>query len=145
MHSIQPQFQPLPPQQPGSFNQAYAVPQDPALHGGWASPQRRQSGLGLTSLFMSLVIGLGMIAAVFYAGFLESTTPGGIDEESSVAIFVGLVILIGMLGNFIGIVLAAVGLAQRDRAKTAAVLGLSFNAVCLVGIIGLMILGTLVG
>ncbi len=102
----------------------------------------RQSGLGIASLILSILIGIMLFAAICVAGFMEAATPGGVSDDSPFLVLVGLFVLAGMFGNFVGIVLAAVGLAQKKSAKTVSVIGLSLNIMCLLGVAALMVIGT---
>ena len=102
----------------------------------------RQSGLGIASLILSILMGIMLFVAVCFAGFMEASTPGGMSDDSPFLVLIGLFVLVGMFGNFVGIVLAAVGLAQKNRAKTVSVIGLSLNIMCLLGVVALMVLGT---
>ncbi len=102
----------------------------------------RQSGLGIASLILSILIGIMLFAAICFAGFMEASTSGGMSDDSPFLVLIGLFVIAGMFGNFVGIVLAAVGLAQKNRAKTVSVIGLSLNIMCLLGVAALMVIGT---
>ena len=102
----------------------------------------RQSGLGIASLILSILIGIMLFVAICFAGFMEAATPGGVSDDSPILVLIGLFVIAGMFGNLVGIVLAAVGLAQKNRAKAVSVIGLSLNIMCLLGVVALMVLGT---
>ncbi len=127
------------PSEPASYSSFHY--QDD-VSGSLPAGSYRQSGLGIASLILSILIGLMLFVAVCFAGFMEASTPGGMADESPFLVLIGLFILAGMFGNFVGIVLAAVGLAQKNRAKTVSVIGLSLNIMCLLGVAALMVIGT---
>lgn len=47
-----------------------------------AGPALRQSGLGVASFLIAVIIGAGLLAVIVVAGVMEARTPGGIDENS---------------------------------------------------------------
>lgn len=105
----------------------------------------RQSGLGIASLILGILTAIMLFATICFAGYMEAATPGGMTDDSPILVLVGLFILAGMFGNFVGVILAAVGLAQKDRAKSVSVIGLCLNIMCLLGVVALMVLGTVAG
>lgn len=111
------------------------VPAAPAV-------ERKHSGLGISSFIISLGGGVAMFLLFCVAGFMETTTPGGIDEESGVAVVLGLVIFAVIAVHLLGLGLAIGGLTQRDRKKVFSVLGLVFNALIVVGTTALIVLGS---
>lgn len=132
-----------------------SIPSEPAsyssfqyqgdVRGSLQSGSFRQSGLGIASLILSILIGIMLFVTICFAGYMEAATPGGMTDDSPILVLVGLFILAGMFGNFVGVILAAVGLAQKDRAKSVSVIGLCFNVMCLLGVAALMVLGTVAG
>ena len=109
------------------------------------APALRFSGLGLSSLILSIVLGLSIFALVIYAGIMESNSPGGVQEDDPVLMIVGLGILLCMFGNLVGAVLGGVALCIKNRTKTLSVLGLVFNLLSLLAVLGLMIIGVMLG
>ena len=105
----------------------------------------RHSGLGIASFVISLFCGFGEFALVMVAGFLEASTPKGLDEESVAAVLLGLALLGGLGLAFIGLVLGVAGLLTSNRKKVFAVLGLAFNAMLLLAVVGLVLLGLTMG
>jgi hypothetical protein len=77
------------------------------------------------------------------AGVVSVTTPGGIDEDSPVAIFVGLVMCGGLLVNLAALGLGIAGLCQPQRKKLFAILGVVTSSVVLLGVLFLMVVGML--
>lgn len=103
--------------------------------------ERKHSGLGISSFIISLGGGFVMFLLFGVAGFMETTTPGGIDENSGVAVLLGLVIFAVVAVHLLGLGLAIGALTQKDRKKVFSVLGLVFNALVIVGTVGLIALG----
>jgi hypothetical protein len=111
-------------------------------------PRRRAlkpSGLGIVSFVIAVLVGLGEIILLIIAGIMESRTPGGMDENSTEAMILGLLLIGGLVVSFFGGVLAVAGLVQGERSKVFPVLGLGFNAMIILGVIGIIIIGLLIG
>lgn len=104
----------------------------------------QHSGLGIASLIISILAGMGLVAVIAVIGYLEVTTPNGINEESPLVIGLGLSILGLLLLDFLAAILGFVGLFQPDRKKLLAVLGLFLSSGTIVAYIGLAILGSLI-
>lgn len=103
--------------------------------------QYRHSGLGIASLLLALVTGVMMFVLIAAAGYIEVTTPGGIDEESATAVMLGLGLIgVGLL-DVLAVILGIAALLQPERRKVLAVLGLVIGAGSLLGMAGLMVLG----
>ncbi len=82
-----------------------------------------QSRLGIASLSISIVSALGLFILVIIAGIIESSSPGGMDEESIEAVIIGL-----FLFGFVGLDLVAIGLGiggifQKSRERILAIIG----------------------
>ena len=126
----------------GNTQHPYVPPRADVLDRQTASGiRRRQSRLGIASFILAIVAGVTGLALVVIAGVLDASTPGGMDEESPLALIVGL----GMFGigaiNLIGIGFGVAGLIQVDRLRTFAVLGLVFNTLVILGFCGLVVVG----
>jgi hypothetical protein len=96
--------------------------QPPPVHAS-----QKHSGLGIASFVISLVAGAAIFADVVIAGVLEATTPGGMDERSPEAIFIGLGIIAFIVLDVVALGLGFAGLLQPDRKKLFAVLGAIFS------------------
>ena len=108
---------------------------------GYNYEPMKHSGLGVASFIMSIVLGVSDFAIFIFAGIVEAGTPGGMDEESVVAILIGLFIIGSVFANVAGVALGIAGVVQRDRQKVFSILGVAFNAAIILGMIGLIIIG----
>jgi hypothetical protein len=110
-----------------------------------APPSPKHSGLGIASFALSLVMGLSLFAMIGFATYMAAQNPEQFDEESPAAIVLGLGIM-GALGlAVIGLGLGIAGVAQSDRNKLFAILGLVFNGLVVLGVCGILGLGLAVG
>jgi len=105
------------------------------------SPTLSHSGLGIASLILSILVGVTEFVMVVAATIMDSASDGGMDEESIGAILVGLMILGGCFMALVGLALGIAGLVQKDRKKIFPALGTAFNAVVLLGVLGLLVIG----
>ena len=103
----------------------------------------QHSGLGIASFILALVSGLSVIALIVVAGFMEASTPGGVDEDDPAVIVLGLTVCAGAIAAVVGLALGIAGAVQRHRKKVFAVLGLVFNALVVLSVAGLMVIGML--
>src|SRR5437868_3291478 len=111
--------------------------------GEFDRPALKHSGFGIASFIIGLVIGFLDLAIVGVAGVLAATKPGGLDEDSPVAMLLGLCIFALVFINLIGLGLGIAGLCQARRNKTFAFLGIAIGALTLVGMAALTIIGIL--
>lgn len=79
------------------------------------------------------------------AGYLETSTPGGIDEEAPEVMLVGFGIIGGIGLAVIGGVVGIVGLFLPDRNKLFPALGLVINGLVAIGTIFLLCMGLAMG
>ena len=79
------------------------------------------------------------------AGILETTTPGGIDEKSPIAILLGLVMIGVLFVDFMGIIFGVIGLFQRDRKKFFAVFAVLLGSLVILGFLFLLLVGLTMG
>ncbi len=101
----------------------------------------KHSGLGIASFVVSLLMGASEFLLIMVAGILETATPGGLNEESLAAIFIGLLVIAGLFANLAGVGLGIAGLVQRDRKKVFSTLGVVFNGMIILGLVLLLIIG----
>ncbi|MFN5869170.1 MAG: hypothetical protein ACK46A_07565 [Akkermansiaceae bacterium] len=76
---------------------------------------------------------------------MEASSPGGMDEESTSAVMVGLFLFAFLGAALIALGLGIAGLLQKERKKIFAILGIVFSAVSLLVTIFLIILGLAMG
>jgi hypothetical protein len=122
---------------PGDW-QPYDAPKAP---GGWqenATP--RHSGLGIASFALALFVGIGEFVLVATAGYMTAQQ-GGMDPQSGVAVVLGLLMIGGLLLAFLGVALGFASLFQGGRRRVFGILGLLFNGLILLGVIGLILIG----
>jgi hypothetical protein len=101
----------------------------------------KHSGFGIASFIITLAVGALEFVLIAIAGILEATTPGGIDENSPIAMLLGLVMIGGLLVNLLGMIFGVVGLFQRERKKVFALLGVLFGCLVFVGLLFVIIIG----
>ena len=106
---------------------------------------KKHSGFGIASFAIALAVGVMEFILIVVAGLLESTTPGGIDENSPIAIVLGLVMIGGFLLDLLAILFGIVGLCQHNRTKIFAILGLVMGCLVFAGCVLLIVVGILVG
>lgn len=106
-------------------------------------PGFRHTGLGIASFIIALVVGFLAFALVAVAGVLEATTPGGLDEDSPAAMFLGLGLFALVFVNIIGLILGFAGIFQARRNKTFGVLGVVIGSLTLIGMALLLVFGAL--
>lgn len=101
----------------------------------------KHSGLGIASFVIAVVGGLAVFVLFAIAGYLEVTTPGGVDEKSAVAIFLGLGLILVWAVVLVGLILGAVSAFNRERRRLFSGLGLGLNATWLLLSLAIMALG----
>lgn len=102
---------------------------------------RRHSGLGVASFVIAIVGFVAVLILFGYAGYVEVTTEGGMDEDSAVAFVIGFCFLATAVAVLVGLVLGLIGLLQSGRKRIFAALGLGFNVIVLLVTAGIMWLG----
>ncbi|WP_447593413.1 hypothetical protein [Aquipseudomonas campi] len=103
--------------------------------------EQKHSGLGIASFIISIVTGILIFLLFIVAGVIESSTPGGINEESTEAIVLGLFIILMLFINLVAIGLGIGGLCQSERKKIFAILGTIFSSLTTLLAILLIIVG----
>ena len=109
------------------------------------SVDESHSGLGIASFVISMIAAIAIFLSILVAVFLESSTPGGVDEESRAAILVGTSIVVFLAGSLVALLLGIAGLFQRDRIRFFAVVGILISAITILGTAGLLLAGMAVG
>ena len=111
------------------------------LEGPAPTIEIRQCGLGITSFVLSILNFVLMFIMVGIAGYLQATTPGGLNEKSPQAILIGLFIILVFVLAVVSIILGVVSMFRKNRNKLFGALGLVFNLVTILIVGGLMALG----
>lgn len=106
--------------------------------------EQKHSGIGIASFVISILAGILIFIVLGIAGSLEASTPGGMDENSTEAVMVGLAIIGLLFLNVLSVGLGIGGLLQKERKKIFAILGTVFSSFLILSVIGLMVLGTMV-
>lgn len=101
----------------------------------------KHSGLGIASFVMSVVAGFLTFTTIVAAGVVEATTPGGMDEESALAMVIGLLILAFLGMSLLALCLGIAGALQSGRKTIFAILGAVFSATTIAGTILLIVVG----
>jgi hypothetical protein len=103
--------------------------------------EKKHSGLGIASFIISIVSSILMFVVFSIGAYLDVSTPGGISEESTEAVLIGLFtfFLIGALLVAFGLGIGA--LFQKNRNKIFAILGVLISVITTVGTVAIMILG----
>ncbi len=99
------------------------------------------SGLGIASLSVSLVAGVGILGLLAIAGIIHANTPGGMNEKSPIAVVVGLVLFVFMGIGMVGLGLGIAGFFQGERKKVFPVLGTCLSALVLLGTLLIVLSG----
>ncbi len=97
----------------------------------------RSSGFGIASFIVSLIAGLGELATLTAVAIAEATTPGGVHDDSTLELVIGLSIFVFIGLTVLGFVLGLVSLLQGDRSRTLGVIGIALSSVQLVAIAGM--------
>ncbi len=105
---------------------------------------KKQSGLGIASFVVSLVTAMATAGLFMVAGVLEQSTPGGIDENSTAAMVIGLGLVLSLLGCTLAFALGIAGLCQENRTKSFALFGTILSSLTGLGSGFTVLLGLLV-
>lgn len=101
----------------------------------------KHSGPGIASFVLSLVSGFMLLVIFGVAGAMETATPGGIDEESVAAMWIGLLLFMFLFLDFVALGLGIGGLVQRERNKLFAILGSVFAGATIILTVLLLLVG----
>lgn len=104
---------------------------------------QKHSGLGIASFAISLVTAVCILAMFVIAGVLETSTPGGMDEDGVEVMMIGLGIIFFLGIAIVGLALGITGCALSGRKKVFAILGTVINVLLLFGTVFLILLGLL--
>jgi len=102
---------------------------------------QKHSGFGIASFLIAIAVTVLLFLLFVAAGVIESSTPGGMNEESPIAIILGLMLFACLFADIIAFIFGIVGLLQPDRSKIFSILGLVFVVLTVLGGGGLIVLG----
>lgn len=123
----------------------YAPEHTTAYEPALTPAEKKHSGFGITSFAMALTFAIGLLALVVVAGVIETNTPGGMDEESSTAVIIGLLLFAGVFAEILALILGIVGVAQASRKKVFGILGICVSMLTMFCIAALMFIGLAAG
>ena len=109
---------------------------------GAHAPAAGRSKLGLISALMGVFFCLFELVLIVIVGVVDAQA-GGLPEDAPETALLGSLLLLGGAGAFVGGVLGLVALFDDSSSKVAAAFGVAFNAMCVLGVIGLTIIGLL--
>lgn len=101
------------------------------------------SGVGIAAFITALCGAVLMLGLIVIAGIIETTTPGGMEETSMSAILVGLGLMCTALMQLVAFGLGVAGALQTGRRRVFAILGLVISVGSMLGVVLLMIIGSL--
>ena len=109
-----------------------------------AEPPTSQSGIGIISLITSVVAGV-MLAVLIVAAVVISAGPNPPPDNDPKMVMIVLGLIASLAAALIGLILGIIGCIQPHRGILCAVLGSIFNALILLGVIGLICAGVMFG
>ncbi len=101
--------------------------------------KKKESILGIISSLIAVVVIASFIVALLLVAYFESSDPGGIDGESTIAMLSGGVLILLVFVNLIGALLGFAGIFQHDKKKAFPVLGAFLNSAVLAAISSLIV------
>jgi hypothetical protein len=124
----------------------------PGENPGWYMPTyeakaaRKQSVFGLISTLMGVLLWVGAVGLIVTVGVLSSGGP--MAPESPVTLLVGVLVIGGGIAAALGAALAIAGFLgffMPGRRHVLDVVGLLLNALLVLGMVGVVILGLVAG
>jgi len=103
------------------------------------------SGLGIASLLISSASSILIFTLSVVASTIGLYHPEAFDENSSTAIYTGIIIFIFLGISILALGLGIAGLFQKNRRKLFILLGIASSVFTTTGIITMIILGVLYG
>jgi len=106
----------------------------------------KQSGWGVASFVLSLLVGLGLFLVMGCAILIVVERQGNPPpDDSPETMALGFGILACLFAAVMGGVFGLVGVLQPNRKRVFAILGLAFNGLVLLSVLGLFVLGLAAG
>jgi hypothetical protein len=104
-------------------------------------PSREHSRFGIASFCLALVGGVMEFILLVIAGILEASAPGSMNEDSPQAMILGAGLIGGGVLCLVGLALGIAGLCESRRKKVFAILGVVLNALAILGVGVVMLVG----
>jgi hypothetical protein len=117
----------------------YLPPQEYAPAHLIHSARQGHTGLGVASLVLGVVAGIGAFVVFVAAGVLGSSD--AMNRGPLLAIAVGVGMILVMMTTSFASGLAVGGLVQKDKSKVFAIVGLVINILLILSLVALMLIG----
>ncbi len=101
----------------------------------------KHSGMGTASFVISIIGSVSMFVLFALAGAMETSKPGGMNERSTQAVVLGLLVISVLFVNLVAVGLGVAGLFQKERKKVFAILGTIFSGITVILTVALLIIG----
>jgi hypothetical protein len=101
-------------------------------------PPQKHSGVGIASFVLAIVAVVGELVLITVAAVLVQQ---GKSQRSPAMMVTGCLLIAGLGVCVVGAILGIVGLFLPNRKKVFAILGLCFNGMILLAVLGLMVIG----
>lgn len=108
-----------------------------------SEPATRHSGFGIASFVIAILVGVAEFLTIGLAAVAVAYNTGVPQQSSPLMVGIGLAMCGEMAMLPLGMALGFVGLASANTRKPFAVLGVAFNALILLGMVLLMVIGTI--
>jgi hypothetical protein len=105
----------------------------------------KHSGPGIASCILSIVAVSVLFMLIIVAGVIDTSAPGGLENNPAGALFLGMMILGGLTIDIAALFLGIAGLYQHNRKKLAPLIGTALSIIVLIIIGSLMVSGILSG
>lgn len=109
------------------------------------APTVSHCGFGISAFILSIVSCISIFAVFGVAGYLTTTTPGGLAEDSGAAMVIGLFTILLVLLLLVALVLSIVSLFRADKKKVFGILALAISLLVIILVVGVIALGVAIG
>ena len=104
----------------------------------------KHSGLGIASILLAVLAGIGFAVTMVIAVAIMGDDPTAFgNEEAPATMILGACVVLCGLASLVGIGLAIGGLVEKNRKKVFPTIGLVVNALGILLLVGLAILGSI--